>query len=329
MRISQILLAILLTVLPICLFATDYYIAKAELNVRAGAGTEYSVLFTLQKGDEVEVLSKENKWYLIKYMGKTGYTHSKYLSYARTTPDVRLQDAQQTVSHILITAYSILALFVVFIIYGKIRDKILLSRVTDTTRGTKSERNLALKLLKNGLPKKNIFHDLYVEKRKGEFSQIDLVVLSNVGIIVFEVKDYSGWIFGNGSQSQWTKVLAYGKQKYTFYNPIKQNNKHIDELRKQLYQFGNIPFYSIVVFYGECVLKNINFVPSGTFIVKSKRVIEVVRSILQTNEPVFYTNENEIIRILRQAVVNGGIRENQIQHSANMTDMLGIHRIFD
>ena len=111
-------------------------------------------------------------------------------------------------------------------------------------------------LWKNGISKENVFHDLYVEKRKGGFSQTDLVILSKVGIIVFEIKDYCGWIYGNGNQPQWTKVLAYGKQKYFFYNPIMQNNTHIAELRKKLSQSENIPFHSIIVFSGDCELKN-------------------------------------------------------------------------
>ena len=108
-----------------------------------------------------------------------------------------------------------------------------------------------------------------------------------------------------------------------------QNNTHIAELRKQLYKNENIPFYSIVVFYGDCELKNIDFVPNGTFIVKSKRVLEVVRNILKSNQPFLYTNKIEVIRILREAVTNGGIVENQIQHSESITDMLGKHRVFD
>ena len=81
MKVKQILLATLLTVSPLISFATDYYIATTDLNVRTGAGTGYSVSYTLQKGDEVEFLSKESNWYKIKYLGKTGYAHSKYLKY--------------------------------------------------------------------------------------------------------------------------------------------------------------------------------------------------------------------------------------------------------
>ena len=216
-----------------------------------------------------------------------------------------------------------------FLFLRKTRDKELLKTVTESDRGIATERDLVLKLLNFGMPAHIIFHDLYLEKQKGDFSQIDLVAVTEVGIIVFEVKDYSGWLFGSGNQSQWTQVLAYGKQKYRFYNPIMQNNKHVTELRKQLMQYGNIPFYSIVVFYGDCVLKDINFVPNGTFLVKSERVLDVVKIIFEENEPVHYTNAAEVFRVLKKAVTNGDTIENQIRHQENIKDMLGKHRIFD
>jgi hypothetical protein len=331
MRTRLFLLATLLTAISTISFATDYYIATSDLNIRTGAGTSYSVISVLHKGDEVELLSKEDSWCKIKYLGQTGYVSSKYLKFSRTIPDekININSARQAIDNVLIGAYTILALFIGFILYGKIRDTRLLKSVTNKTRGTKSERDLVLMLLKNGISKENIFHDLYVEKRTGEFSQTDLLILTRVGIIVFEIKDYSGWIYGNGNQLQWTKVLAYGKQKYHFYNPIMQNNTHIAVLRKKLSQSENIPFYSVIAFSGDCVLKNINFVPNGTFIVKSKRVLEVVRNILGDNPPCIYKNESEVIRILRESVTNGGNIKNQIQHSENIKDMLGTHRVFD
>jgi Nuclease-related domain/Bacterial SH3 domain len=329
MRIKQILLATLLTVSSLISFATDYCIATTVLNVRTGEGIEYSVSFTLQKGEEVEVLSKNGNWYRIKYFGKSGYVHSKYLKYSRTISDKRLPLPQQIVPYLLIGLCISFALFIVFFFFRKIQNKKLLETVTKLYRGIKSERDLVLKLLKSGMPAHVIFHDLYVKKYRGDFSQIDLVIVTDVGIIVFEVKDYSGWIFGSGNQSQWTQVLAYGKQKYRFYNPIMQNNKHVAELRKQLIQFGNIPFYSIVVFYGSCVLKEINFVPNGTFLVKSERVLDVVKIILKENERVHYNNVVQVFQVLKEAVINGGIIENQIRHKENIKDMLGKHRIFD
>lgn len=73
-----------------------------------------------------------------------------------------------------------------------------------------------LNLLKGGINPKAIFHDLYIQKPNGEYTQVDVAVATKAGIIVFEVKDYSGWIFGNEHQRYWTQLLAYGKEKHRF-----------------------------------------------------------------------------------------------------------------
>jgi len=209
------------------------------------------------------------------------------------------------------------------------RNKELLETVTNSNRGTGSERALVLNLLKNGIPAQTIFHDLYVRKPNGMYSQIDLVVATSVGVIVFEVKELSGWIFGNGNHTQWTQVLAYGKEKFRFYNPIMQNNSHIQILKKQLKQFETIPFFSIVVFYGNCVLKEVNYIPNGTFLVKYDRLNEVVKKIITENIPAPYTNKREVVNFLKTAVQNGENEEIQKQHIKNIKDMLGKERIFE
>ena len=226
---------------------------------------------------------------------------------------------------ILIVVFFIIVFFVAFI--RKRNNKFEIS--SEPKRGTRAERNLVSILKHSGIPEQTIFHDLYVKKYNGNFSQIDLVVATTAGIIVFEVKDYSGWIFGTGYQSQWTQVLAYGQRKYRFYNPIMQNIKHISDLRKTLKQFDNIPFYSIIVFYGDCVLKDVSFVPQGTFLVKPERVIEAMRIIIANNEPASYTDKHEVVRVLQEAVQNGESPEVQWQHIENVRDMLGKDRIFE
>ncbi len=208
------------------------------------------------------------------------------------------------------------------------RSRRLFEKVTTSDRGAYAERSLIVKLLKYGVPAQTIFHDLYLKRPNGSFSQIDLVVVTTAGIIVFEVKDYSGWIFGKGYQSNWTQVLAYGKQKYRFYNPIMQNNKHINDLKRTRKQFENIPFYSVIVFDGDCELRDISFVPEGTFVVKEDRVLEVL-SIIQAYEPAPYTDKHEVISIMREAVENRENRETEQLHIDNVTNLLGKHRVFD
>ncbi len=56
-------------------------ISSGSLNVRSGAGTSYSIIASLYKGEVVIVLSKSGSWSRILYNGtKTGYVSSQYLS---------------------------------------------------------------------------------------------------------------------------------------------------------------------------------------------------------------------------------------------------------
>ena len=208
------------------------------------------------------------------------------------------------------------------------RDRKLIESVTSLDRGTHSERLLILNLLKSEIPSVTIYHDLIIKKDNDEFSQIDLVLVTSEGIIVFEVKDYSGWIFGSGNNTNWTQVLSYGKRKYKFYNPIKQNNNHITELRKTLKQFEDIPFFSVIVFFGDCELKEINYVPRGTYLVKSHRLFEVLNLIKNENEPTEYSNKREVVNKLKELVSLGENVQYQRQHIENIKDMVGKDRIF-
>ena len=211
--------------------------------------------------------------------------------------------------------FSIVVLIIVFsLIIRELKDRKLLETVTKTNRGTRTERDLVLSLLKNGIPAETIFHDLYLKKPSGNFSQIDLVVATNIGILVFEVKEYSGWIFGTGQNKHWTQVLAYGKRKYKLYNPIKQNSQHIIDLKNSLKQFEAIPFYSIVVFYGNCVLKDINLIPEGTFLVKSTRVVDIANQLIFEKGLTNYSNKKEVIQLLDEAVKNGEDYEIRMKH---------------
>jgi len=204
-----------------------------------------------------------------------------------------------------------------------IRDQNLLKTVTKSNRGTWSERKLVLKLLKHKIPAQTIFHDLYLRNSYGKFSQIDLVVATKVGIIVFEVKEYSGWIFGTGNQREWTQVLAYGNQKFRFYNPIFQNKKHIADLINQLPQFEKIPFYSVIVFFGNCEFRDLRLIPDDVFLIKSWQITKVLEKILQTNPQTLYTDEREVLNLLNAAVQNGENSQICEEHIKNIQTLRG------
>lgn len=173
-------------------------------------------------------------------------------------------------------------------------------------RGTYSERNLVRALVENNIPVKTIFHDLYFyNEYNGTFSQVDIAVLTKVGILVFEVKDYGGWIFGNGSQQKWTQVMSYGKDKFHFYNPIKQNAGHILSIKNQSQQLRNIPMFSIIVFDGDCVLKRVNDIPDNVYLIYPYQLNATINHIMMNNPLAPYTDKYEVLNIFRKAMKNG------------------------
>lgn len=117
----------------------------------------------------------------------------------------------------------------------------------------------------------------YLPRENGETTEIDVLMISRSGIYVFESKNYSGWIFGDGKKAMWTQTLPQGNtsHKEHFLNPIKQNQLHITWLKKCL-QDETIPIHSIVVFSERCTLKKVETSGSGTVVIKRDQVAETV-----------------------------------------------------
>ena len=193
---------------------------------------------------------------------------------------------------------------IVYLVYLKRKERELIEQVTPITRGEWSERRVVLRLLKMGINPKAIFHDLYIQKPNGEYTQVDVAVATKAGIIVFEVKDYSGWIFGNEHQKYWTQLLAYGKEKHRFYNPVMQNSGHIQAIRQCLQQNPDTPIYSVIVFFGSSEFKDVTCYANNTFIIYPRSIQQVVSEILMQPNAKF-GNKYEIMNLFTKAVQNG------------------------
>lgn len=197
-----------------------------------------------------------------------------------------------------------LILWIAYQIYLKRKERKLIEQVTPITRGEKSERKVILSLLKEGINPKAIFHDLYIQKPNREYTQIDVAVATKAGIIVLEVKDYSGWIFGNEHQKYWTQILAFGKEKHRFYNPVMQNYGHIQAIRQCLPNNPDIPIFSVIVFFGNSELKNVTCNADNTFIIYPHSIRQVVADIMLQPDA-NYGNKYEIMELFTTAVQNG------------------------
>lgn len=184
------------------------------------------------------------------------------------------------------------------------KDMQLLESVTPRSRGERSERKTVLKLLKMGIDHRAIFHDCYIGKASGQYTQVDLVVATRVGLLAFEIKDYSGWIFGHFRQRYWTQVLNYGKEKHRFYNPIMQNNGHIHAIRENLPHNPGIPIYSIIVFFGSSELKDVTVGSDNDYLIYPSEIKCTVNSIM-SNPDANFGDKYEIMNVLTEAVANG------------------------
>jgi hypothetical protein len=124
---------------------------------------------------------------------------------------------------------------------------------TPTGRGIWGEFQVKLVLGKSKQDQKYVINNLMVVN-EGKSSQIDHLVINRTGIFVIETKNYSGRIYGQEDQREWTQVLQYGKVKNKFYNPIMQNRTHIYALSKVIGR--NNCFISIIVFPKATLMTN-------------------------------------------------------------------------
>ncbi len=126
--------------------------------------------------------------------------------------------------------------------------------------------------------------NIYIPYR-GSTTEIDVMMVHEKGIFVFESKNYGGWIFGSADALKWTQSLPNG-EKHQFYNPIKQNASHITALS----DFLNLPrsaFVSYIVFSERCELKNIPYNTADCIILRRHHLLRSLRQMLEGRETCF------------------------------------------
>lgn len=83
-------------------------------------------------------------------------------------------------------------------------------------------------------------------------TEIDHLIVSRFGVFVVELKDRSGWIFGNATDAYWTAV--HFQKKFKFQNPLHQNYGHVKALESFLGVDARL-IHGIVVFRGSFEFK--------------------------------------------------------------------------
>ncbi|MEG0772639.1 nuclease-related domain-containing protein [Clostridium sp.] len=141
---------------------------------------------------------------------------------------------------------------------------------------------------------KKILTNVYVPKETGGTTEIDVVMIHEKGIYVMESKNYSGWIYGDEKNKNWTQTFKSGK-KEKFYNPIWQNQTHIKHLIKLLNMENSNMFRSIIVFSERCELKKVQVTSPDIKVINRYRLLRTLNTL--TSESKLCLDVNEINKI--------------------------------
>lgn len=166
-----------------------------------------------------------------------------------------------------------------------------------SNQGMRGEYRTSLVVEAAPFEKKMIFN-CYVPNRSGDKTEIDMIMLCRQGVYVIENKNYSGWIFGDEKSKNWCETLK-GK-KYFFYNPVKQNKSHINNLERLL-QIGMEKYISLITFNGNANLKKVTVESENVYITGYKHLKKFLKE--QTNKPGILTDEQ--IESIYQRLLSG------------------------
>ncbi len=75
----------------------------------------------------------------------------------------------------------------------------------------------------------HVFQDVYVPGSRG-VQQIDILAVTEKGVLVIEKKTYIGLVVGRNFDKQWKVYVNRGRKNYTMKNPHHQNFGHIQAL---------------------------------------------------------------------------------------------------
>lgn len=91
-----------------------------------------------------------------------------------------------------------------------------------------------------------VLRDIYVEGSHG-VQQIDIIAVTEKGVLVIEKKTYIGLILGRAYDKQWKVIVGRGKKRFSMKNPHHQNYGHIQALCEKFPKLKD-KFIDLVIF---------------------------------------------------------------------------------
>lgn len=143
---------------------------------------------------------------------------------------------------------------------------------------------------------------MLIPKPDTSTTEIDVIMLHQTGVYIFESKNYSGWIYGAQTQRQWTQTLKGGNKsiKNHFLNPIIQNKGHIKWLKVFAPELETLPLYSYIVFSERCTLKQISLTSGQHEVIKRDGLYTAIQNqVSRAEKSLTYSQIDQLYHQLR------------------------------
>jgi hypothetical protein len=170
---------------------------------------------------------------------------------------------------------------------------------SDTDKIGEEGEDEAAEELKNIGKEFIVLRNVNLPRKNKEPVQIDFLCISKKGIFVIEVKSWLGKITGDYNVEKWYSQIydIINEQK----NPIKQNERHIDVLKRFIKQ--NMTYYSIIVFTDRSDISWIDKEQNKTYITNINYLNSKIYSIYESSDVKSYSNYKSVAGYLRRFVV--------------------------
>ena len=186
--------------------------------------------------------------------------------------------------------------YVIIGFYKAYRDNMGLDDFKES-KGLAGEKEVEYELSDLSKLRYKVIHDVYIPyNNSNKTAQCDHIIISKFGVFVIETKNYSGKIVGKVKDEKWKQIL--GKKTYEFYNPIMQNDTHINAVAQYL-GIKKSSCISVVNFCSRC---DITGVSKSKKVTNTKDLLDLIKS----NRTIIFNNKqvNEMFKKLKDTPKN-------------------------
>lgn len=170
--------------------------------------------------------------------------------------------------------------------------------------GLKGEK-LLYRIAKKHKNSSHIFLNLPVRYKRNR-SEIDMLMVSENGILIVEVKNHSGTIIGGDKDEQWCQYKYYKDGHSTeseMKNPIKQISRQRDILKNILRSQGyDVWIDGVVMFSNPFVRLKLNLSNPNSFVVSGEKELDDFINSYKSSKKISGDDVKKIISILEETL---------------------------